>query len=167
MPPSRTSAEGEPRLVMAALYRSVICPCSAIWSWAPVARIDRDVKISAITAARPGSAVTEICIQSRGSRAVTGRPGRPHLGRTRRRVARRGARHDGGDDCPLRPVRLGGMCLSELIGAAQGSPFSHRATVTDTVNELCKQVVRRPITGTARQAEPLRAAVAHVLLTDW
>ena len=89
MPPSRMSTEGEPRLVMAALYLSVICPDSLIRSWLFVALIvaltDTHVKISAMIAARPGSAVTEICIQSRGGRVVSGRR-RAHLGRAPRRV---------------------------------------------------------------------------------
>jgi hypothetical protein len=68
--------------VMAALYRSVICPYSVVCSWASVARMDSDAKISAITAARPGNAVTEICIQSRGGLEVTVRLERAHLGWT-------------------------------------------------------------------------------------
>jgi len=70
---------------MAALYRSVICACSVTWSWTSVARIDRDVNISAMTAARPGNAATEICIQSRGCRVLTGRSRRAQLGHLRRR----------------------------------------------------------------------------------
>lgn len=106
---------------MAALYRSVICPCSDTRSWASVTRIDRDVKISARTAARPGSAVTEICSQSRCGWVATGRPGRANLARACRRATERGVRSDEVDDCLVRPVRLGGICLSEPMRHCSGT----------------------------------------------
>src|SRR5215831_664985 len=124
MPASRTSTVEEPRLVMAALYRSVTCPCSAISSCLfaalVVACIDSHVKISATTAARPGSAVTKICTQSRRGRGIIGRRGRAHLRRARQPVTERGSRQNERDDCPLRRHRLSGMYLSELIGSCSG-----------------------------------------------
>jgi hypothetical protein len=100
-------------LVIAALYRSVTCPCSAIPSCLFVASvvlfIDTHVKIRAPTATRLGSAVRKVCIWPRGGRGVTGRPGRAHLGSTRRPVAGRGARQNDEGACPVRPVRLSGI----------------------------------------------------------
>ena len=125
-------------MVMAALYRSVTCPCSAISSCLfvafVVAFIDSHVKISAITATRPGNAVTRICIQSRGGCGVTGRPGRAHLGRARLPVAERGARQNDRDDCPVRLGRLSGMYLSQLIGSCRGTTRSHAVTTFSTAS---------------------------------
>lgn len=133
---------------------SVICPCSATWSWASVARIDRDVKISAMTAARPGNAVTEICIQSRGSRVVTELSRRAHLGSPHRRVAERSARSDDEDDRPVRPVRLeGGICLSKLMRRRDRQSRPPFTTVTSFVRycvapfvahqlEICAEALR-------------------------
>jgi hypothetical protein len=56
MPPSLTSTLVDPRLVMAALKRSVIWPCSATSIWALVARRDESVKKRAPV---PGIAATK------------------------------------------------------------------------------------------------------------
>jgi hypothetical protein len=91
----------------------------------PVDRIAKDVNSSAMTAARPGRAVTEICIQSRAAVWVSGR-----------QVAEREARRDDGDgDTPyqeadprLRPP-TGEVSLSALCS----QPTRSRSSTADAL----------------------------------